>query len=74
MTSTEQLKEEIDNLCDDLFNAGFDSNGDFPTEHRRKGVIIEESKQAILTAFNNHVDRCAPEKNAPPYNRERATL
>lgn len=39
---------ELDDLLEELWEYGFDSNGDFPTEHKGRYVRVEEAKQAIL--------------------------
>ena len=48
------LDEQLDNILEDLWQYGFDSNGDFPTEHRSRYACVEEAKQQLLAIIEQY--------------------
>lgn len=41
----------IEDIAEDIYEAGFSSNGDFPTERRTRNEIVAEAKQRLISEF-----------------------
>lgn len=61
----------IDEILEEMWEYGFNSNGDFPTEHTSTHIRVSEQKDALFKLITEQV---IPPKQDIPFNEDGSEL